>query len=77
MPRPNHTPTNPHERQLSAIRLSTAAESGEVGRDLEFLPLRQVMPPQETSIQPWSVRYVHAPWPSERRGGPHRPKAGS
>ena len=61
---PVHQPCSPCERQLSAVTLSPAAESGAVARDLGFLPARQHTAPSRREIGPASVLYV---WPPPRR----------
>ena len=43
---PIHVPFHPHEVQLSTTVLSTAAESGAVGRDLGYLPARTQQAPE-------------------------------
>jgi hypothetical protein len=68
--RPIHAPVYDGEVQLSAISLSTEAESGAVGRDLGVLPARSHQPPHFRTLPSWHVAYVHPalppvhhPWP--------------
>ena len=60
MPRPIYIRSNPHEQQLSVVSLSAAAESGAVGRDIGYLPARQLTPPSRRVCSPASVFYI---WP--------------
>ncbi len=66
MHRPIHVPMHPFELQLSATKLSSAAESGTVARDLGFLPERELTPPSRRSIPTSSIFYVW-PAPPQRR----------
>lgn len=56
-----HTDFSSREIPLSQLGqpLSPAAESGQVGRDLGYLPARQMTPSPRCAISPTSVRYVH------------------
>ncbi len=50
---PIHIQPHQHEVQLSAVALSTAAESGEVARGLGYLPARALQPPVEVIVAGW------------------------
>jgi hypothetical protein len=62
-------PLHSHEQQLSTTKLSAAAESGEVARDLGFLPPRLLTPPSRARVSTASVLYV---WPSAFVSTPRR-----
>lgn len=49
--------------QLSTL-ISPAAESGQVARDLGYLPARQMTPSRHQPVNLQSVRFVHPPLPS-------------
>jgi hypothetical protein len=75
MSRPIFAPQHPREVQLSTTVLTTAAESGAVGRDLGLLPARQHQLPAGwppawlrfcDSSQPRQPRQ-HTPMPIPRR----------
>jgi len=65
--RPIRSLIRPREEQLSAVALTSAAESGSVARDLGYLPSRQTTPPQGLPLG-WR-RFCDSPQPS----GPSRP----
>lgn len=56
---PIHIPVHTHEIQLSTTSMTVAAESGEVGRDLGYLPARTLQPPVAMIGSGWS-RFLDA-----------------
>lgn len=72
-----HSDFSRREIPLSQLThpLSPAAEAGEVGRGLGYLPARQMTPSRESACPgPRSVRYVW-PSPSAHHPLPDRPRA--
>jgi hypothetical protein len=65
---------HPNEIQLSALNLSSDAESGDVGRAIGFLPPRQHRMPVRRVVDHRSVLYA---WPSPSQHHPLPPRSGS
>ena len=70
----NHITTREIPFSQLSSPLSPAAESGQIAREIGFGPTRTSLPPRDSSIPVWSVRYCHPPMPSASRPAPVRPR---